>query len=72
MTAGIAECFHCLQSGHWQSDCKLLIPAANRKEHEARIAEYTRRFLYDSLPPHEKQRMIRTENEQWKKETAKK
>lgn len=75
MTAGYAECFHCLQAGHWQDDCPLLIPAASRKQHEQRIAEFTRRLGDGEIGPVAKRKMIEKENAMWKakqKEMARK
>jgi hypothetical protein len=52
----------------------VLTPPADRREHEARIAEYKRRFDYEEIGPQLKTRLIETENKLWKdkqKEMAK-
>ena len=62
-----ARCFHCLKDGHWRESCPLLIPAETQAQHLNRIDAIRDRFLYEHLPPHDKQRMIETENGLWRK-----
>lgn len=62
-----ARCYHCLIDGHWAKDCPLLVPAENLKQHLKRIDEIRDRFLYGNLPPHDRYRMIETENGLWRK-----
>jgi hypothetical protein len=60
-------CFHCLLTDHWQDACPLLRMPDGKKQHEARIAEFTRRFVELEIGPVAKTRMITKENELWKK-----
>lgn len=71
MNASYAECFHCQTIGHWRDDCPLLIPAATRKQHDERIAEFVRRLGEGEIGPVAKRRMIETENRMWNREKAK-
>jgi hypothetical protein len=69
---GTGKCHHCQLPGHWQADCPLLIPAENRKQHDERIAGFTRRFTEQEIGPVAKRKMIEKEMQMWKKEMAKK
>lgn len=59
---GTGKCHHCELPGHWLTDCPLLKPPDGRKEHDARIAEFTRRFVELEIGPVAKKRMIEKEN----------
>ena len=65
MTSPVLGCFHCTSPNHRIAACPLLIPPADRREHEARIAEYKRQFDYEEIGPQLKTRLIETENRQW-------
>lgn len=67
MAASYAGCFHCLGTDHWQDGCPLLVPPDDKKHHEARIAEFKRKFLDLEIGPIAKQRLIAKENDLWKK-----
>jgi hypothetical protein len=67
VTSPVLGCFHCLAVTHWQQDCPLLVPPADKREHEQRIAEYKRQFDYEEIGPQLKTRLIKTENQMWAK-----
>jgi hypothetical protein len=52
--------------GHWQADCPLLIPAADKAEHEARIRRLVERLGDGELEVVAKRRIIKKENQLWK------
>jgi hypothetical protein len=61
----LSGCFHCEEYGHRIAQCPRLVPPADRKEHEQRIAEYKRRFDYEEIGPKLKTRLIEKENALW-------
>jgi len=72
--SSMLECFHCEDTGHWATECPLLQMPDDKRDHEQRITEITRRFGYEEIGPTAKTRMIKKENELWKarqKEMAK-
>jgi hypothetical protein len=58
-------CFHCLEPGHWATDCEYLVKAKDRKEHERRIEYFIERFTEGYLLPIDKRRLIKAENKLW-------
>lgn len=65
------ECFHCEEPGHWQNACPLLVPPADKAEHEARFAAVMERFFARTITLAGKRRVIETENRMWQKEMVK-
>jgi hypothetical protein len=59
------DCFKCGKPGHWVDHCELNVPAADRKEHEARIALFVERWIDGKITAHQKQRLIEQENAMW-------
>lgn len=67
MTVGYAQCYHCEEYGHWADSCPLLIPPADKAEHERRFTEVMERFYEGKISPHGKRRVIEKENTLWTK-----
>jgi hypothetical protein len=67
MTANpvLSGCFHCEEYGHRISECPLLIPPADKAEHEQRFATVMERFWNKQITPHGKRRVITEENRLW-------
>lgn len=65
MTLANLRCFRCDQPGHLAADCPEQMPAATRAEHEARIAEYIRRFIDGEWDARAKRNAISAENRMW-------
>lgn len=59
-------CFRCRKPGHIAADCDYLKPATTYAEHMARIDRFVELFWDNEIAPHEKQRLIKAENELWK------
>ena len=73
--SSLLECFHCEEWGHWANECPLLIPPADKAEHERRFNRIMERFYDNQISPQGKRRVIETENRLWtkkQKELAKK
>jgi hypothetical protein len=64
MTASpvLSGCFHCEEYGHRIDSCPLLIPPADKAEHEQRFATVMERFYAGHITPHGKRRVIEKEN----------
>lgn len=62
------SCFRCGGYGHWadSTECPWLAKAGTRKEHEARITEFVRRFHEQEISPYQKRQFIEQENAIWK------
>jgi hypothetical protein len=58
-------CFHCESTEHWRENCPLLVPPADKADHQQRITEYKRMFDYEEIGPLLKQRLITEENRMW-------
>lgn len=68
-------CFHCEEKDHWAENCPLLVPPADKAEHEKRFSQVMERFFDHKITPHGKRRVIEKENALWKerqKELARK
>ena len=67
MTANhvLSGCFHCEAFDHRVAECPLLIPPADKAEHEQRFATVMERFYAGQITPHGKRRVIETENRLW-------
>ena len=62
------RCRRCTGYGHWADspECPWLAKAGTRKEHEARITEFVRRFHEQEISPYQKRKLIEQENAIWK------
>jgi hypothetical protein len=58
-------CYHCEDKTHWVEECPLLVPPADKAEHEQRFATVMERFHAGHITPHGKRRVITEENRQW-------
>jgi hypothetical protein len=67
----LSGCFHCEEYGHRIADCPLLIPPADKADHEQRFASVMERFYAGQITPHGKRRVIKTENRLWAAEQKK-
>jgi hypothetical protein len=61
----LSGCFHCEEYGHRIDSCPLLIPPADKTEHEQRFAAVMERFYAGHITPHGKRRVITEENRLW-------
>lgn len=71
---GTGACHRCRQPGHWASGCPYAVPAADKAEHEGRIALFVRLYIGDEIDPAAerpidamtKRKLIEMENDMWR------
>lgn len=55
-------CYHCGTPGHFVAECPLMVPAASRDEHMARIDGYVGMRVHGEIGLERKRKMISDEN----------
>jgi len=56
------DCYHCGTAGHFVAECPMMVPAASKEEHMARIAQYVAAWLMGEITVERKRKMISDEN----------